>query len=311
MIILFSDKKYLGTLSAVLRYLIIPLTLILCSILEANPGDYWKHKIDQGHVGSCHSFATLALVEAEYKCATGKHIDLSERELFVRHYLNDYGSFEKLINSQFERATRRTVTPHYKEAGHITDNFKLLQTHGVSTEKELPYSSLFKMGVPEAMRTLRHCRHAVTREMFLSRKAGTWNDSKKSSTLKKHKQQSSVSALSPIFTLPQNTTSQEMMKQFCNELKLIKISPSTTPKAKQIITSQLAHHPVAVNVSNYIELTGSTAHSLYERHSLVVSCYHPERDTFTIRSSTRGNGKEVDANALARGTYQIYYLVKK
>jgi hypothetical protein len=43
----------------------------------------------------------------------------------------------------------------------------------------------------------------------------------------------------------------------------------------------------------------------------VLSRYHPNRDTFTIRSSTTGDGKQVDANALARGTYRIYFLQKK
>lgn len=279
--------------------------------LSVSAKDYWKHKIDQGNVGSCHSFATIALVEAEYWKATGKYINLSERELFARHYLRDYGNFEKMIASQFERATRRTVTPYYKESGHIVDNFALLQEHGVSTEKELPYSPILKLGVSETMQNLRHARHAVTREMFLSRKAGTWNSSKKSATLSKHKARSSTTSLSPIFSYPYNSPSQREIKNFCAQYTLKKITPKTTPVAKEIIIQQLATHPVAVDVSNYKELTRAKAHALYERHSFVISHYHPKRDTFTIRSSTTGNGKQVSANALARGTYHIYYLKKK
>lgn len=229
----------------------------------------------------------------------------------MRHYLNDYGSFDRMITSQFERATRRTVKLYYKESGHITDDYKLLQQHGVSTEKELPYSPFFKIGVPEAMRTLRHARHAVTREMFLSRKAGTWNDNKKKSTLRKHLQRNSDTSLRSLFKFPNNSSTQQKIKQFCSSYDIIKITPKTTPIAKQVIIAQLANRPVAVDVSNYKELTRAKPHALYERHSIVLSSYHQEHDTFSIRSSTKDKNRQVDANALARGTYNIYYLQKK
>jgi hypothetical protein len=161
------------------------------------------------------------------------------------------------------------------------------------------------------MRNLRHARHAVTREMFLSRKAGTWSDAKKVTTLSKHKQKQSTTSLKPIFTYPENSPTQREIRNFCSQYKLIKLTPKTTPLAKQTIIKQLATSPVAVDVSNYKELTRAKANILYERHSFVISRYHPTRDTFTIRSSTTGDGKQVDANALARGTYQIYFLQKK
>ncbi|WP_435689697.1 C1 family peptidase [Rubritalea sp.] len=287
------------------------LILLLSSLHSVYASDYWKHKIDQGNVGSCHTFATLALVEAEYRKVTGKFINLSERELFARHYLKDYGSFDKMITSQFELATRQTVAPYYKESGHITDDFKLLQQHGVRTEKELPYSPFFKMGVPEAMNSLRHARHSVTHEMFSSRKSGTWNEQTKSTALNSHKQRRSTTSLSPFFTFPANTPTQQTTKQFCSNYTLNKHTPKTTAQAKQQIITLLISGPVAVDVSNYKELTQTKTHALYERHSFVVSHYHPQHDTFTIRSSTTGNGKQVDANALARGTYQIYHLERK
>ncbi|MFC5050102.1 hypothetical protein ACFPK9_05720 [Rubritalea spongiae] len=299
-----------STVQLVLQGIAICLTL-LCTTLHSNARDYWNHKIDQDNVGSCHSFATLALIEAEFWKATGKHIDLSERELFVRHYLKDYGSFDKMIASQLERATRRTVEVYYKESGHIKDDFKLLQQHGVSLEKDLPYSSFFKLDLPMAMRNLRHARHAVTREMFLSRKAETWNTTKKEQVLTNHTNLRSTTNLRSIFTLPKPTTTHEHVKQFCSNYSLRKLTPKTTPLAKKIIIQQLHISPVAVDVSNYQELTRSNTHVLYERHSFVVSQYHPKNDSFTIRSSTTGDGKQVNANALARGCYQIYFLEKK
>lgn len=283
--------------------------IILCSILSQLPAtaEYWKHSEQQGEVGSCHSFATIALIEAEYWKSTGKHINLSERDLFIRHYTQGYANANDCIQQQLIKASSEKLPDHYKEDGHVADDFALLQKHGVASERELRYSPLFSQGVDIGIRLLRHQRNELSIEADLLKKSNQWSPALQA---KKIRQRSSkLKAVAKTLTLPAHTKTRSQTKAFINQYSLKKTTPATTALAKQQLIHLLATRPVIVDITNLNELSGnpSTRHS---RHSLVVSQYHADSDQFSVRSATFKGSKAVDASALARGTYQLYFLEK-
>ncbi|PQJ27905.1 C1 family peptidase [Rubritalea profundi] len=272
--------------------------------------DYWKHSEQQGLVGACHAFATVALVEAEYWRTTGKFINLSERDLFLRHYSKSFSSSSQMIAHQLKISTQKKLPKDYNEAGHIDHDFALAKKYGIASERELPYNPLFSNGVAMAVKRLRHQRDQLATEASQLKKARQWSDS-----VAQHKIQQSHEQLKGInkaLALPNSTHTRDWTRKWLANYKLRQLKPKTSTQAKSLIISQLTHRPVAVDVTNFTELSSHAQYfsSTYSRHSLVVSHYKPTTDQFTIRSSTHKGSTNVSADALSRGTYQLYYLVK-
>ena len=290
----------------ILRTTFILFTLL--SSLSASATDYWKHSEQQGEVGSCHTFAAVALVEAEYRKSTGKHINLSERDLFVRHYIQGDKNVADSIRKQLIAATLKKLPDHYKEAGHISEDFTLLQRHGVASERELGYSPTFSQGVSLAIILLRQQRNLLSTEADLLKGANSWD--RPTQQKKIQQRYAKLSGVIKTLTLPADTTTRRLTKKFLSKYTLKKFTPKTTKLAKQRLIKQLAQQPVAVDITNLSELSGNTS-ILHGKHSLVASHYHPKTDQFTIRSSTFKGAKKVAADTLARGTYQMYYLENK
>ena len=102
---------------------------------------YWPDEKmrDQGYVGSCHSFASAALVEAELFRRTGKNYDLSERDLFEQHFL-------KTTLSDHAKDTQAKqiwgVDPDYMHgegSSSIKDDFEIIKKNGLCFESAYPY----------------------------------------------------------------------------------------------------------------------------------------------------------------------------
>ena len=260
-------------------------------------------------MGACHAFATLALVEAEYWVTTGNHVNLSERELFIRHYTNGFDSSSELITSQLHTATQKKLPTHYNESGHITDDFKLLKQYGVASERECPYSPIFRNGIGMSMKRLRHQRDTLSSEAITLKNSRSWSKSIAQQKILFH--QSKLRGVDQAFQLPSSTKTRVWTRHWLADYQLRSKTPKTTPLAKAQIIEQLTRHPVAVDVSNFSELMNSSRYTTnYTRHSLVVSHYDKATDQFTIRSSTHKGSTKVSANALSRGTYQLYFLEK-
>lgn len=272
--------------------------------------DYWKHNAQQGNVGACHAFATVALVEAEYWRATGKWINLSERDLFLRHYSKGFSSSSEMIAHQLKAATQKKLPQDYNEAGHIKQDFSLAKKHGIASERELPYSPIFSNGVNMTLKRLRLQRDKLSTESTLLKEAQQWSD-----TVAQHKIQQSrhkLKGVNKTLSLPSSTPTRAKIRAWLTNYQLKQSKPKTTPQAKSLIISQVTRHPVAVDVTNFTELSSQAQYfsASYTRHSLVVSHYDSVTDKFTIRSSNHKGSTKVSADALSRGTYMIYYLEK-
>ena len=288
---------------------------ILFSLIYLSPGtlsakDYWKHSEQQGSVGACHAFATIALVEAEYWRTTGKFINLSERDLFLRHYSKGFSSSSDMITHQLRSATKKKLPHDYNEPGHINHDFAFVKKYGIASERELPYDPLFSNGVAMAIKRLRHQRDQLATEASQLKKTRQWSDSVAQQKIQQSSEQ--LKGVNKALTPPHSTHTSNWTRKWLANYKIRQLKPKTSTQAKSLIISQLSHRPVAVDVTNFTELSSHAQHysSTYSRHSLVVSHYNPTTDHFTIRSSTHKRSTNVSADALSRGTYQLYYLEK-
>ena len=291
--------------------LLAPIVLITLPLSTLTAREYWRHNEYQGDIGACHIFATVALIEAEYWRSTGQFIDLSERDLFLRHYSNGARSSSEIIADQLIAATQKKLPQNFNEAGNVDRDFDLAKKYGIASERELPYDSYFSTDIAMAVRSLRHNRDQLSLEANQLKRTKQW-----SSSVAQHKIQQSHDQLSRInkaLALPHSTVTRGWTQKWLTGYQIKRVKPKTSSQAKSLIISRLAHRPVAVDLSNSTEIASNSQRfsTSYTRHSLVVSHYNPTTDQFTIRNSTRKGSTKVSADILSRGTYKLYYLEKK
>lgn len=289
---------------------ILLITTISQSIIFASP--YWKHQELQGNVGSCHTFATISLIEAEYWRATGNYINLSERDLFIRHFMGSQKNPPELLSAHLNKALQGKVSDNYLEAGHISDDFKLATTFGISSEKELPYRPMLKTSVSLCVERLRHERNNLSSSSEALRSINALTKAEGSELITKHFTKLNNASMRAMFTPPKATRTSKTIQTWLSNYSLKTLTPKTTKSAKSTIISKVASQPIAVDITNFNELTaGKVTNALHNKHSLVVFAYNAKNDTFSVRSSTHNKPIQVSANALSRGAYRLYYLVRK
>lgn len=293
---------------------ILLLTLALsCTSGLAENRQFWKHEQKQQNVGSCHAFATLALLEAEYYIVNGQSIDLSERDLFTRHLLRGYRSSDEMIRSQLTAAAHKSLSPYYNEAASPVTNFDLVKTYGVALEKEVPYESTFKGGMPSTMNKLRQLRSDVSKAARRLKSSGQFSRS----AVQQLVNQSMDSSLTEKLSINNSLDSRSSIRNFARQYSFKKVKPSSPAAARSIIMQQLKTRPVAVDVKNYDKLYKEPGGSSiqYQYHCVVISGYDNKTDRFIIRnsnsnaSSLRGS-ESVSASGLCSLAYNIYYLNK-
>jgi hypothetical protein len=93
---------------------------------------------DQGQVGFCWSYATIALVESDFKLRTGKSIDLSEEALGFYRLLHGLEKLAEVATSPDDPILKDSNRPH--EGNTLFDrqwpygSFELLKRYGVVPE---------------------------------------------------------------------------------------------------------------------------------------------------------------------------------
>lgn len=291
--------------------LLVKTLLLFTAFLAAftcttSAASYWKHNENQGQVHACHSFSLIALIEAEYYRKTGKRINLSERDLFIRHYSK--GNPRQLVQQHLQAAASKRLPEHYAETGHISENFKILTRYGVASEKELPFGSFFGGSVESSVRALRSQRTRITREALQLKSQGRWSRKTAQFLITKHSQK--LSKVRQYCNLPATTPTRTWTKNWISSYRLVKKSSQGIGHTKSSLIQQLRYRPVAVDIHNFHELQRSKALTI-SRHSLVVSQYHPRTDEFSIRCSSATHIDRVPANTLSKGVYQYYYLSPK
>jgi hypothetical protein len=101
---------------------------------------YWSGIPRQKMLFSCHTFVTTGLIEALYAEVYKKQIDLSEADLFGRHF---FGSEEEGLNFLYQQYQnpQDVVDTEFaqKQRGDIIPNLEIIQNYGIKMESELPY----------------------------------------------------------------------------------------------------------------------------------------------------------------------------
>lgn len=126
----------------------IPVTLsflfISLASAQSNFEQSWKGVRYQGTLGTCHIFAATALLEAEWANDFKEKRDFLEGYLSVRHILGkDEKEGETSLNLHYQLNTQSTVNwLKFKQAGWISESFKLAKEVGVIDEKEAPYKEV-------------------------------------------------------------------------------------------------------------------------------------------------------------------------
>ncbi|GAA5494573.1 hypothetical protein Rhal01_00735 [Rubritalea halochordaticola] len=287
-------------------------TLLLIAALNltglAQARQFWRHEQKQQNVGSCHTFATLALLEAEYYLVNGRTIDLSERDLFTRHLMRGYRSSEEMIRGQLTAAAHKKLSPFYKEAASPVSDFDLVKAYGVALEKEVPYESSFSPGMSMLMDKLRNLRTQVNKSASQMKTSGRFSRAAVQNLVSQHMDDRLTSKLS----IKPNLSSRNSIRHFAQQYSFKKVKPSSASNARQTIMQQLKTRPVAVDVKDYSTLHRSPGASIqYRYHCVVISGYDSKKDQFIIRNSnSHASSESVSAEGLCKLAYNIYYLGK-
>lgn len=299
-----------------LRLILFAIYTLTLSISSAK--NYWKHAQKQGVSGACHAFSTLGLIEAEYFIATGKYIDLSERDLFTRHLIGNSGSAEVMLYQQLDAATRRSLPTHYHEGSTLDLDFELVKRHGVALESRLKYNPIFSAGTVITLRNIRENRRLASIEAATLRKSNNLTNATRQQLIKKYIGLLRRQKVIKFLTITSGFPARQTTRNFVAGYNLITI-PLNNPKTTlALIRKEIATHPVAVDVYNYNSLLPASAANPqgHTYHCVIIHSYDPATATFTVRNSNAlGPDSRVTETVSARGLAKIarnlYYLKKK
>jgi hypothetical protein len=101
---------------------------------------------DQGSVGDCHDFATVALLETAWKRQTGTAVELSPADLFIQGTAlagrYDYGMMQHYFAPYVAGGSSDLSAG---EGGSVAEDVAFALSHGVAYETTLPYPQLYQL----------------------------------------------------------------------------------------------------------------------------------------------------------------------
>lgn len=126
-----------------MKYLLLAITfsLSLSAFAVSDFSSYWAAIPRQKMLFSCHTFVATGLVEALYAEVYKKQIDLSEAELFGRHFFKSEQEGLHFLYQQYQLPQYVVDTEFAdKQRGDIGPDFSIIKNEGLKMESELPYS---------------------------------------------------------------------------------------------------------------------------------------------------------------------------
>ncbi len=104
---------------------------------QVDLSNQYREVVSRQKGGSCHVFASSALVEANCFRKLGKHVDLSEAYLMNQHLQKKLKSVEALDLDEGCVKNPNYVIPNAAlDGGHSYKTLNIIKTHGVCTEEE-------------------------------------------------------------------------------------------------------------------------------------------------------------------------------
>lgn len=125
--------------------IVLILSLLISPIwAQANYEDSWKGTRNQGQIGTCHIFAAVALIEAEWANEFKVKADFSEGHLAINHIL---GKTEESATDRikaFISVSGKNLPNFFKyfQGGWIASSFNLAKEIGIVEEEDAPYKKV-------------------------------------------------------------------------------------------------------------------------------------------------------------------------
>lgn len=308
------------------------------------PEDSIRQQCD---TGSCHSFATVSLIEALHKKEKDEFIDLSERDLFSQHFgASNEKEAEDLVEEhldvakragrdlgqwikRFERQkklngwTPQQTLEHYasqyrllQEGGYVDQDFNLLRNEGICKESELPFS-WFSAGEKgqEALNCLRQARFDVIKYVGECKINGTYSTGaveKFCKGVEKVLEEKDVYA--GLITEVSKICLEERKKtkSFVKTLSLKKKQPRNTPnKTKEEFHRYLSCQPMAMDIKGYSNILNGVDKPGHGLHAVALAGYDCKSDEYIVRNSWGAGGYDRLPAEKVMANIQTYYIIHK
>ncbi|MGE4232027.1 MAG: C1 family peptidase [Bacteriovoracia bacterium] len=209
----------------------------------------WRNiATDQKCLETCHIFAAVALAEAALFRITGKHYDLSEKDLFYLY-----------INSYFPKWDQDNPF-----GGHVSDDWSLLVTNGVCLEKTRPYD-IGGSALEYILSSASPLIYGRLRSYEDERQNG--KPISPEVVIRDYEPSSDV------------RNEREEIKKLLSTVRLFEVKP--TPSQ---LLDELARNPVAISVSDYLWL-GKSIPLFGGRHATLLVGYDPLTNELLVRNS--------------------------
>lgn len=302
----------------------------------------------QCNTGSCHSFATVSLVEAMHKKVNDEYIDLSERDLFSQHFgAKDEEDAKRLIKQHLDMAKRagrdlgdyvarleeknllekgwtaQKALEYYangyelfQEGGYINEDFNLLKRDGICEESELPFS-WFNTGEEgqRALGCLRQARFDVIKYVGECKVKGTYSLSK----VKKFCNGVSMvledkEIYDGLITKASELckTQRKSIKSFAKSLSLKTKSPrNNVDKTREELHRYLSCQPMGMDIKGYSNILNGVAKKGHDLHAIAVAGYDCQKDEYIIKNSWGSTGYDRVPAEKMLDNLQQYYIIHK
>lgn len=266
---------------------------------------------DQGNVGSCHAFGSMAVMEAAYYRANGKPIKLSEADIFMR---------KTVTNGDVYRGFAAGGGAKLSEGNDTAADLKYAQKNGVASSMEYEkFLERYQRYRDAEQRTLSGIAKEekkmdpLTRMLYNPRKH--WAQLQKGDTSKKLIQRF-LTGGDPAMD-EERTKMKEKMKDFKIETKAFKYLGSDVNKMtseergksgegqKKLLMDELSSgRPVTVSMSlSGLKAWGQTDTSQHANHAFMIVGFKSGADgqtVFKTRNSWGGHNPDIKENELCR-----------
>jgi hypothetical protein len=244
--------------------------------LTARADSNWSPALGQQRnqygLGACHTFTTIALVEAEYFQDFRQRREFSEAALFARSFFGEKreDATDRVAAIVAESlAADTTDTLFRRQSGAVENDFALLQSVGLGENPAVNYQRIENLVGELTDITLRALpfRNQLTADQILIK-------AKAISTR-------FINSHSKIFNEIYSAPRLSRLDAWLAKLKICEYPMAffDSVSARNFVVTALTRKPIAVRVHDGIWRTGATT------HSVVIVWYDQKRDELFIRNS--------------------------
>ena len=216
---------------------------------------------DQGKVGNCHSFTTVALLEARYFKENYLYRAFSPYDLFINHMLETEKMFKKqrFLTHPLQEFVIYGKTKSL-DGGNEFSNLKLVKKYGLALDEQQPYPAPGTEAMDELVESVRKnsyiWRHAYHEQDIVPYNANVFKCEKVRKNIASLYKQNALNGFYENDTREEFIEERKEVKKFVKGLKLKKTSylGHWRGHKKERLVSYLRCNPLVLTISNYHKL---------------------------------------------------------